>query len=130
MDMNKIFLPLITLIFFCNTNFAQQNGNDRVEALKIAFLTERLQLTKSEAQSFWPVYNSYESEVRSLRTKSRNGSVIENEEKLLQIKKKYNGSFEKILGKDKTNTLFNSEKEFRNILIKRLKNRGAGGRNH
>lgn len=128
--MKKVLFILITLMVFSHSTFAQRNGNDRVEALKIAFLTERLQLTQSEAQRFWPVYNSYEAEVRKLRADSKDGSVIENEEKLLQVRKKYNTSFEKILGKDKTNTLFSAEKEFRNILIKRLKNRGTGGKNH
>lgn len=125
--MNRLILLFFTLIFF-NTAALAQRGNDKIQALKIAFLTERLQLTKSEAQSFWPVYNSYEAEVRNLRSGSRDGDVIENEEKLLQIRKKYSNSFEKVLGKQRTNTLFSSEKEFRNILIKRLRNSPARGR--
>lgn len=129
MIMKKLLL-LLAVFFTYTFSYGQQNDNERIQALKIAFLTERLQLTKSEAQNFWPVYNSYEAEVRKLRSSSKDGDVLENEEKLLKIRKKYNDSFEKILGKEKTNTLFSSEKEFRNILIKRLKsNRGARGRN-
>lgn len=125
--MKKTILILIILAGFVQFSFAQQNRDDKIQALKIAFITERLQLTSSEAQQFWPVYNAYEDEVKKLRIDSKGGDVLENEEKLLQIRKKYRGSFEKILGKSKINDLFNAERDFRNILIKRLKNRGGGG---
>lgn len=115
-------LVLLFITGFSTIVKAQGRGEDKIEALKIAFLTEKLQLTSAEAKQFWPVYNSYEAEVSGLRKEGKNGDVIENEEKLLDIRKKYKPSFEKILGADKTNRLFQAEKEFRAILIKRLKN--------
>lgn len=105
---------------------AQENPNqqgEKVQALKIAFITQKLQLTSTEAEKFWPVYNQYENEIKSLRSNNQNGDVLENEEKLLNIRKKYKPSFEKIIGPEKVNQLFSAEKEFRNVLIKRLKNR-------
>lgn len=97
----------------------------RVQALKIAFITQRLQLTSAEAEKFWPVYNQYEREIRELRTE-RSEDPLENEEKLLNIRKKYKTSFEKILGPQKLNQLYNAERDFRTILIKQLKNRNQG----
>lgn len=106
---------------------AQGRMDEKIQALKIAFITEKLQLTAGEAQQFWPVYNTYEKEIEDLRRNSKDGDVLENEEKLLSIRKKYRPSFEKILGPSKMNKLFLAEKEFRNILIKRLKNRKEKG---
>jgi len=102
---------------------AQKQGtrSEKVQALKIAFITQKLQLTSAQAEKFWPVYNQYDSEIKSLRT-DNNEDVLENEEKLLNIRKKYKPTFEKILGPQKLNDLFNAERDFRNVLIRQLKN--------
>jgi hypothetical protein len=123
---------LLLLVMFGSFNFVSAQGNpnqqgEKVQALKIAFITQKLQLTSVEAEKFWPVYNQYENEVRSLRSNNQNGDVLENEEKLLNIRKKYKPSFEKIIGPEKANQLFLVEKEFRNVLIKRLKNGNQKG---
>ncbi len=118
-----LFLLLISTATF-SLSFAQNPGkrSEKVQALKIAFITQKLQLTSSEAEKFWPVYNEYDNEIRDLRSNNNNHDVLENEEKLLNIRKKYKPSFEKILGQQKLNDLFNAERDFRNVLIKQLKN--------
>jgi hypothetical protein len=50
------------------------------------------------------------------------GDVLDNEQKLLDIRKKYKPDFEKILGPQRLNDLFNAEREFRNVLIQKLRN--------
>ena len=47
----------------------QPRGNDngwreRVRAEKVAFLTEEIDLTESEAQVFWPIYNEIQKSQR------------------------------------------------------------------
>lgn len=120
----KRMLPFVILFIssFAYSAQAQRSQNEKIEALKIAFLTERLQLTSSEAQQFWPVYQSYQNEVKGLRADRKDGDILENEEKLLAIKKKYRPSFEKVIGADKTSRLYQAEKDFRTVLIKRLRN--------
>ncbi len=119
----KKFVLILSLIFSSFTVLhAQDDENSRgekIEALKIAFITQKLELTTDEAQKFWPVYNQYEQEIRNIK----GGEVIDNEEKLLNIRKKYKPSFERILGRQKLNGLFNAERDFRTVLIRRLKNR-------
>src|ERR1041385_3852112 len=44
---------------------------ERVEAFKVGFLTQRLNLTPTEAKAFWPVYNEYEAELEKLRKTRR-----------------------------------------------------------
>lgn len=126
--MKNFLLILSFLCFLEGSAWAQGNRDEKIEALKIAFITEKLQLTPSEAQQFWPVYNSYQKEIQNLRAESKGGDVLENEQKLLDIRKKYKPSFEKVLGPTKMNRLFEAERDFRNILIKRLKNRKQGGK--
>ncbi len=121
--MKKYLLTLFTIFIFSLANAQTGSGQrmEKIQALKIAFITQRLDLTSTEAEKFWPVYNKYEDEINNLRISNRNGDVLDNEQKLLDIKKKYSPSFEKILGPQKLNKLFNAEKEFRNVLIKSLK---------
>ena len=121
--MKKYLFILFAIFTFSLAN--AQNGNEqrieKIQALKIAFITQRLDLTSAEAEKFWPIYNDYEHELNNIRLNNRNGNVLDNEQELLNIKKKYSPSFEKVLGPQKLNRFFNAEKEFRNILIKRLK---------
>ena len=96
---------------------------EKIQALKTAFITQKLELTALEAQKFWPVYGEYESEMKKLLGDKRSADVIDNEEKILNIRKKYRPEFENILGKTRMNKLFIAEKEFRGILIRQLKNK-------
>ncbi len=115
---------LIILIFFSGftTLYAQDDTDPRgekIKALKIAFITQKLNLTADEAQKFWPVYNQYDQEVRGVDRKD----VMKSDQQLLDIRKKYQSSFEKILGPQRLNRLFNAERDFREVLIRRLKDR-------
>ncbi len=122
--MKKILLILLAIIGCSSFTMAQNgNGREKIQALKVAFITQKLHLTSAEAEKFWPVYNQYESEITQLRANNRNGDVLDNEQKLLDIRKNYKSSFEKILGPQRLNDLYNAERDFRNVLIQRLKER-------
>ncbi|MDQ2718978.1 MAG: hypothetical protein M3Z26_04350 [Bacteroidota bacterium] len=126
--MKKYLFILIILFGSFGIAKAQNQANpnaqtEKIQELKIAFITQKLQLSSGEAEKFWPVYNQYENEIKSARQENKNGDVLDNEEKLLNIRKKYKPEFEKILGPKKINQLFNVEREFRNVLIRQLKNR-------
>lgn len=107
-------------------NDAGQKGTgSRIEALKIAYLTKKLNLSTEEAQKFWPIYNEYMGEIRKTRIDARQNKEgeIPTEEKLLNIRKKYNGEFNKALSSEKVNTFFKAEKEFGTVLQKELMER-------
>jgi len=123
---------ILSLILFCLTvsfcalaQDAPKTEVQRLEAYKIAYLTKKLNLSPSEAQKFWPIYNKYQEEVKNLRVDSRQdkNSEIETEEKMLNIRKKYNDEFSKALNNDKVNTLFRSEREFSLMVQKELMER-------
>lgn len=53
--------------------YSQENKYERIKALKTAYITEQLALTPSEAEKFWPVYNSYDEKFHNLRHRKREG---------------------------------------------------------
>ena len=110
------------------TAFAQDNENEqkptgeRLQALKIAYITKKLNLTPEEAQRFWPVYNQYEAELKKVRQdgNAKGVPIIEIDEQVLNIKKKYNGEFIKAVGAPRTDQFFKAEKEFGAFVTKEL----------
>ncbi len=119
----NVLILLIMLTGFITTGHAQDG--ERLQALKIAFLTKKLDLSPEEAQRFWPIYNQYTTDIRNIRQeqKQKNGTEIEVEEKILNVRKKYSGELTKALSPDKVNTFFRSEKEFGNIIQRELQER-------
>ncbi|MBL7473118.1 hypothetical protein [Robertkochia sediminum] len=64
--MKNIILIAVTLLTFTGLQ-AQEGRRERIKSLKIAYLTENLELTPEEAQKFWPVYNTHEEAIYKLR---------------------------------------------------------------
>lgn len=60
-------IALVALAFFPLSAAAQPAGNPRVEALRIAFITERLELSPKESEAFWPAIRVHHRELESLR---------------------------------------------------------------
>ena len=130
LKMKKYLLILFVLFVSCSGIKAQDPGNDtraeKIQTLKIAFISQKLQLTTDEAEKFWPIYNQYDNEIHGL---PKGGDVISIDQKLLDIRKKYKPPFEKVIGPQKLNKLFNAERDFRDVLIRRLQNRRQQGLN-
>ena len=125
----KRFLLLVSFIFTVFVGIAQ-NGN-RLEALKIAYITRKLDLSPSEAEKFWPIYNQYSAEMKQIQVSAykNNTPEIELDEQSLNLRKKYNAQFAQALPAQKVDLLFKSEKEFYKYVQKemerrRLKNEG------
>ena len=59
------------LLFIALTSFAQRPNHEQLKSLKIAYITEQLELTPSEAQVFWPIYNVFDQEMESIRKAER-----------------------------------------------------------
>ena len=120
--MKKILLYIFIMLTM-HTAFSQ-NG-ERLQALKIAYITKKLDLSPDEAQRFWPVYNQYSAEIIAARQNSNQTgkNEIELEETTLNIRKKYNGQFNRVLSPEKVNIFFRSEKEFGNFVQKEIERR-------
>tara|TARA_R110000787_G_scaffold86285_7_gene184044 strand:- start:161 stop:613 length:453 start_codon:yes stop_codon:yes gene_type:complete len=73
---------ILILLVFTTVSFAQKpnsNGrgsnSDRIKTLKIAHITEELDLTSSEAEKFWPIYNEYNDAMMAIRKEQRSGKL-------------------------------------------------------
>ena len=109
---------------------AQEGGNNRVEAYKIAFLTNRLNLSTTEAQKFWPIYNKYTNEIKQVKLQNPDLGEVEMEEKIVNIRKKYKTEFAQAISDEKINQFFKIDKEFNNIIRKELQERRQERRNN
>ncbi len=116
---------LILLLAFGSLLHVQAQDGEKLQALKIAYLTKKLDLSPEEAQRFWPIYNKYTEEIRAIRLeqKQKNTPEIEMEDKILNVRKKYNGEFGKALSAEKVNTFFRSEKDFGLLIQRELQER-------
>jgi hypothetical protein len=110
--------------------------NQQIEAVKIAFITQKLNLSSTEAEKFWPVYNSYQGELREVfkqRREARSKKAANPNEKLngeldfedhlLEIRKKYKQEFSKVIPAEKVLRFYAAEREFREQMIEELKDR-------
>jgi hypothetical protein len=116
---------------------------EKMEAQRVAFITDRLDLTPSEAQVFWPVYNEYDAKRHELTrtyhkaplgeekpieemtekeaTEVADAQLIE-AQKLLDLRKEYHARFKSVLPVKKVILLYDSERDFQKQLIDRLRN--------
>ena len=120
--MKRLLLYGLTLLLVLQVS--AQDGS-RLQALKIAYLTKKLDLSPEEAQRFWPIYNKYDEEIHQVRIDAVKNHLteIETEERVLDIRKKYNSEFGKALSQEKVNTFFRAEKDFGNFVQKEIERR-------
>ena len=65
---NKIII--IALLLLTTVGFSQ-GKKEKIQALKIAQITETLDLSENEAQKFWPFYNAFEDSIKSIKNDIR-----------------------------------------------------------
>lgn len=85
----------------------------KIEALYVAFITKQLNLTTEDAQKFWPIHAEFE---RDLRSVPANLPELERQQRLLDIKKRYQDRFNKVLGSGRTENFFRKDVDFRRKL--------------
>ena len=119
--MKRLFTLLFLLMGF--GAFAQPgpgtnpNREQKIQALYIAYITKELNLTETEAQKFWPVHAQYDAEIKAVKTDNE----IDRQQLELNVKKKYQDRFSKVLGPQRTNDFFVKDGEFRKKMIERLR---------
>ena len=99
---------------------------EKIQSLEIAFISRKLNLTTEEAQRFWPIYNEYKRDVRQVMIAQKNNSnrdVVDDEQKIIDVRKKYKDRFVGVIGQPRMNKFFQAEREFRGVLLNQLKNR-------
>lgn len=71
----KTKLLITALLLASSVSFAQRKMDpamlEKIKTKKIAFITEKVELTSQEAEKFWPVYNKLEKDRYDLMEKKR-----------------------------------------------------------
>ena len=117
-----------------------EKKKEKIEAIKVGYLTEKLELTVAESQAFWPVYNELQEKEHALREQQRSSlkklsgdEPSENEvEKMLysfadthiaieELRKSYLDDFIDVIGAKKTAKLMRAEKEFGRRMMERMR---------
>lgn len=146
----NIFLTFIALVFIISPSFAQkgqkgQKGkekHEKVMELKRNFFNEQLALNETEKEKFWPIYEEMEGKIQANRKESRKiiknvntnsetlkdddlkknvGQIFDLEMAETSIKKEYFDKTAQVIGYKKAAKVLKLEKEFKQNLLKELK---------
>jgi hypothetical protein len=135
----KYLLVLAVALFAAKTDYAQPGKNNKVEALRVSFITQKVNLSTQEAQGFWPLYNEYNDKIKFARKNFRQQYAKVNDFKTdkeaedylnaelklqqteVDLQREYFDKFKKILGAKKTGLLKKAEEEFKKEIIKTIK---------
>ncbi len=138
---NMFIVLLIAGAIIPQISFAQ-SAQDKIEAARIAMITERLNLSPEEAQKFWPLYNEFTNERKGLqqeylqaRKDFRQSEMNEEEserllklglqlkERELDLERKYSERLNTVITNRQLIALRKAEEDFRKILLERLQER-------
>lgn len=143
--MKKILL-LFIIVFTTTVSLAQKGSRERIKSLKIAHITEQIDLTAAEAEKFWPIYNDHEKIIDQIKKQERKSfkslketdamaTVSENdaeaflknhlstEEQKLNARKKLIKDLQEVISHKKILMLVKAEMDFNRNLIRQLRNR-------
>ena len=130
--MKFIWTFLSCFIFAFPLSAQDKQRSEQIESVKVAFITQKLDLNSSEAEKFWPVYNNYQREMKvvfNARRTAKNDpdtkldGELDIETRLLDTRKKYKQEFSKVIASEKVSLFFQAEREFREQMIKELRER-------
>jgi hypothetical protein len=146
----KFILPIIFL-FVTSLSFSQgfRDKKEKVKALKVAYITEQLDLTTDEAQKFWPVYNAFDDKqgelrhekMRAILDRFQPGNVDKLSEKeasalliqmekieedLFNLRKKFIKDLQGVISAKKIIKLKKAEEDFNRELLKQMREKRRG----
>ncbi len=122
-----------------------KQSREKIRALKIAYITDKLNLSEKEAEKFWPIYNRYDSKLMKLRVEERyklkksineagglealsekdadaiTKKMVELEKEMYETKRAFFTSLRKVISSKKIIRLQMAEREFNRTMIRRLK---------
>lgn len=136
------------LLLFVAASFAQggrfKEKREQIKSLKVAYITNELQLTPEESAKFWPLYNAFEDKQREIRREKVNSilgahgddisdkmtekeaasllaQMEENEEEMHQTRKKFIANLKSVLPAIKIIKLKKAEEGFNKKLLKQYR---------
>lgn len=121
----------------------EQNKKERIKSMKVAYISDRLKLSSTEAEKFWPLYNEFQDKRDAFQKENRKKmsvlketkvenlteeqaeeiikSELQHEQNQLELKKEYYPKFKNVIGNKKVVGLYRAEKDFNRLLLEKLK---------
>lgn len=97
----------------------QPPNEERIKALYVAYITQQLNLNADEAQKFWPIHAQFEVDLKTVKPEL---PELDKQQAMLNIKKKYQDNFNRILGPNRCERFFRMDGEFKRKLLDRIRN--------
>lgn len=128
----------MVLIFYGSLLKAQTN-KERIQAMKVEYITKKVEFTVSENERFWPVYNEFEDKLEAYRKNVRQNYLrraeaateaeaedlykldLQSKQAEADLYKQYSERMKAIIGVKKMAKLRLAEIEFKKILLKTAK---------
>lgn len=136
------FIGLLSLSAYAQTDNSRAEVRQKIQATRIAIITEKLGLTPEQAQDFWPLYNEFASRRQELvnefstakRQAKANGASEDDLRKLndlrlqlkgreLELEKEYSGRLLEVIDTRQLSELRDAEADVRNKVINYMKQR-------
>lgn len=134
----------LLLLFVMTSSFwgisQSPEAKQKIEAARIALITERLELTPEQAEKFWPVYREYGMKQREIRqdfdqqrktfdpnkaSEEENKKMLEMatkvKERQLKLEREYSDRILKVINTRQLNNLRKAENDFKEMLLKRIR---------
>ena len=141
-----ILLLLVSISFYAQGKKMLEK-KEQIYALKVAFITNELSLTSTEAEKFWPIYNSFEnrqfdlkrqkfiSYIKKMDDETLNkmsdkealtvlSQMEASEDEVFQLRKKLITSLKSFLSPVKIIKLKKAEDEFNKKLLQQYREKG------
>lgn len=149
----RTYAFLLLALFASLSSFAQPGEGDmdekrseRIERLKRAYISEKLELSVAESEKFWPIYNEYSTRKdnikkelkqanKKLKAENVDSQTVSSAIEAITTQRKSevdnDARFLKeslpVLGAAKTAKLMNLEREFKREMLQRMKERREQG---
>lgn len=140
-----LFFVLSNVQSFGQADSKMQQKREQIKSLKIAYITNELNLSPEEAAKFWPLFNAFEDKQRELRKERMNGyldrinnntdklsekeattllnQIESTEDEMFQLRKKFVNSLKNVLPAVKILKLKKAEEEFSRKLLQQYRDK-------
>ena len=136
----KNIIAAVLIILMFQSRAQTPETLKKIEAAKIALITERLSLSPEQAEKFWPVYREYGAKNKEIRkgflevrrsfdpntaTEEENKNMLDmanaTKQQQLDLEKEYSQRILNVITSRQLNNLRNAENDFKEMLLRRIK---------
>lgn len=130
-----LFVLVATWMTVAQPPLMSKEARERIEAQRVAFITQQLRLTPDEAARFWPIYNEYRDALKDMRedferpdlesiTDEEAAALIEKqlqqEQRKLELKRNLLARLRTVVSARKVLMLQRAENEFNRELLRKV----------